>query len=65
MKDKEKNEQIDHMINRLSMMRRVLFLWQMGLEYIRSDGTEDVTAAFEMLTEQMLIMQEELEKLRA
>lgn len=65
MEEKEKKEQIEHMINRLSMIRRVLFLWQMGLEYIRSDSAKDVAAAFEMLTEQLVIMQEELEELRS
>lgn len=65
MEEMEKREQIDGLIIRLGRLRKALFLWQMGLEYIKSDSAEDIAAVFGMLTEQLKIIEEKLTELKS
>lgn len=65
MEKMERTEKIDRLTGRLNNIKKVLFLWQLGLEYTRSGTAEDVAALFSILTEQLKLMEKELEELRA
>ena len=65
MEKMERTEKIDRLTGRLNNIKKVLFLWQLGLEYTRSGAAEDVAALFSILTEQLKHMEKELEELRA
>ena len=60
MNRQEEKEQGEMIIRQLDQLARAIFLWQIGLESMRIDGIEDITAVFEIIIKQIRLIQDEL-----